>query len=78
MTTPVVILSIIFGALTLCTWIAFHYMTKWKQAKSLSGDEEQMLEDMWENATRLEQRIKTLENILDAEQPDWRSRHEPT
>jgi len=35
------------------------------------GDEK-MLEDMWLLARRLEERLESLETILDSELPDWR------
>jgi len=52
--------------------IVFHYVTKWKQTKSLSSEDEQMLEDMWANAEKMESRINALETILDKSSTDWR------
>jgi len=56
-------------------WIVFHYLTKWRTAKSLSREDEIMLQELWETASKMEERIVTLERILDAEQPGWRARH---
>ena len=36
--------------------------------------EDQMLSEVWESTNRMEERIKTLERILDIEAPNWRSR----
>src|SRR3546814_13348427 len=47
-------------------------MTRWKATKALSSDEEQLLEELWRNSERMEQRINALERILDAEVTDWR------
>jgi phage shock protein B len=33
-----------------------------------------MLEDVWLLAQRLEQRLESLETILDSELPDWRQK----
>ena len=54
--------------------IVMHYVTKWKGTKSLSNEDEKMLEDLWESAQRMESRINTLETILDDQNPDWRKR----
>ncbi|MGD8326064.1 MAG: envelope stress response membrane protein PspB [Sphingomonadales bacterium] len=52
--------------------IIFHYVTRWKQMKTLSGEDEQTLERMYRIAERLERRIHSLERILDDENPNWR------
>ncbi len=54
--------------------IVLHYITKWKQTKSLSREDEHMLQDLWESAQKMESRINTLETILDDQVPDWRRR----
>lgn len=62
--------------LTICLplWIIFHYVTKWKTSKGLSSEDEKMLSEIWESANRMEERIETLERILDIDSPDWRRR----
>ena len=45
--------------------VIFYFITKWKQAREISGDDERMLEDLWTLSQRLEERIETLERILD-------------
>ncbi len=62
--------------LTICLplWIIFHYITKWKTSKGLSSEDEKMLSEIWESANRMEERINTLERILDIDSPDWRRR----
>jgi phage shock protein B len=64
--------------LTVCAplWIIFHYITKMKTAKGLTAEDEKMLTDIWESSKKMEDRIVTLERILDIESPSWRQRHE--
>ena len=64
--------------LTVCAplWIIFHYITKMKTAKGLTPEDEKMLTDVWESSKKMEDRIVTLERILDIESPSWRQRHE--
>lgn len=52
--------------------VVFHFITKWKQTREISRDDEAMLEDLWELSQRLEERLETLERILDDQRPDWR------
>ena len=54
--------------------VVMHFVTKWKQSREISGDDERMLEDMYVMSQRMEDRIVTLEKILDDELPDWRKR----
>ncbi len=62
--------------ITVCLplWIIFHYITKMKTSKGLSPEDEKMLSEVWESANRMQDRINTLERILDVESPDWRRR----
>jgi len=68
------VLGILFLAVVAPIWIIAHYTTRWKATKALSSDEEQLLEELWKNSERMEQRINALERILDAEVTDWRKR----
>lgn len=52
--------------------IIFHYVTKWKMAKGLTPEDEKMLSEIWESVNRMEDRINTLERILDVDAPTWR------
>jgi phage shock protein B len=66
---PVLLLTVCFPL-----WIVFHYVTKMKTSKGLSAEDEKMLSEVWESTNRMEERIKTLERILDIEAPNWRGR----
>ncbi|WP_420346076.1 envelope stress response membrane protein PspB [Pelagibius sp.] len=65
---------ILFLAVVAPIWIIAHYATRWRATKSLSTDEEQLLEELWQSAERMEQRINALERILDTEVTDWRKK----
>jgi phage shock protein B len=54
-------------------WIVSHYVTKWKLSKGLSQDETLMLEDLWKTAQAMENRVNTLEAILDDNVKGWRN-----
>lgn len=54
--------------------VVMHFVTKWKQSREFSGDDEQMLEDLYLLSQRMEERLVTLERILDHEMPDWRKK----
>ena len=53
-------------------WLIFHYITKWKQAATLTGADEKLLDDLHEVARRLDDRLCTIERIMTAENPNWR------
>ncbi len=66
--------GILFLTIVAPLWIIFHYVTKNKQAKGITKEDEAMIGEMWESARKMEERIKTLERILDADNPGWRGR----
>lgn len=66
---PIVIVGILFLGVP---WLFFHYMTKWKQAKTLTTTDEKLLDDLYEMARRLDDRLCTIERIMNAENPNWR------
>ncbi len=57
-------------------WIIFHYVTKWKAMKGLTAEDEESFTDLRRASDRLEERLRSMERILDTEVPDWRSRHD--
>jgi phage shock protein B len=66
--------TIVFIVVVLPLWLLLHYLTRWRASRGLSTEDERMLADLWKNARRLEERVATLETILDAEAPGWRTR----
>ena len=53
-------------------WLIFHYITKWKQAATLTGSDEKLLDELHDAARRLDDRLNTIERIMTAENPNWR------
>ena len=67
---------IIFMVIVAPTWIVMLYKTASKKAVGLSTDEQNSLDELSHIAENMEQRIKTLEAILDNETPQWRQKYE--
>jgi len=70
------VLVIIFLGVVVPTWMHYHYGRDRRRgaatiANPVDTDELNALRD---TATRLEERVRTLERVLDAEAPDWRSK----
>lgn len=65
---------ILFMSVVAPLWIIFHYRHKSKSVQHASAVSETELTRMVETARRLEDRIQTLEQILDREAPGWRTR----
>ncbi len=70
------VIAVLFIVLVIAPSVLFHHITKWREQKSLSADDEHMLEDVWKSARRMERRIASLEAILDAEAPGWRKKED--
>ena len=35
------------------TWIVFHYLTRWRGTKTISGEDEKLLQDLWQSAEKI-------------------------
>jgi phage shock protein B len=68
------ILGILFLTIVVPIWLVTHYVTKWKMAKGLSAQDEELLEDLWNSAKSMEGRVATLETILEKSPEMGRSR----
>jgi phage shock protein B len=72
------ILGILVGGLAIVTlfiglpWLIFHYITKWKTAATLTSGDEKLLDELYDSARRLDDRLCTIERIMTAENPNWR------
>lgn len=53
-------------------WIIFHYITKWKTAATITNDDEALLEELYNLAKRLDERMDTVERLVAADNPDFR------
>lgn len=67
-------LLVFFLVIVLPIWLVMHYTTRNSANRRLNSKDEALLEDLNENARRMEDRIRTLERILDADSPEWRNR----
>jgi phage shock protein B len=54
-------------------WIIFHYITKWKTAATITNDDEALLEELYNLAKRLDERMDTVERLVSADNPDFRT-----
>ena len=63
----------ILGIFVLLPWIIFHYVTKWKTAATLTTEDENLLDELHDLARRLDERMCTVERIVQADNPNWRS-----
>ena len=66
---PLVVCSILFIGMP---WVILHYVTKWKQAPKITVEDENLLDEMFNLARRLEDRLNTVERIVAADNPDWK------
>jgi phage shock protein B len=54
-------------------WLIFHYITRWKAQATITREDENLLDELYELARRLDDRVNTVERIMTAENPNWRS-----
>ena len=57
----IIILPAIFLGLP---WIIMHYITKWKTAATITTDDEHLLEELYNLAKRLDERMDTVERLV--------------
>jgi phage shock protein B len=76
-------MAAIIGSLTgllVCSiplfWIFMHYKYRDRKTSGFTEDESRQLQELLNIADSMADRIKTLEAILDAESPDWRTSHD--
>ena len=72
--------GIVFLVIVAPLWLLFHYVTVWKRMRAGTAGPGRIvidraeLERMRGLAEQLERRLESVETILDAEMPEWRSR----
>ncbi|MGC9400925.1 envelope stress response membrane protein PspB [Vibrio genomosp. F10] len=57
-------------------WLFLHYRAKRHSGNGLSKEDNQRIQHLSEQAEKLQSRVVTLERILDAESPNWRSSYD--
>jgi phage shock protein B len=60
-------LSAILAIFVGMPWLFLHYMTKWKQAKTITLEDENLLDELHDIARRLDNRMTSIERIIAAE-----------
>ena len=65
---PIIIVGMLFIGLP---WVILHYMTKWKTAATITTDDEVLLEELYNLAKRLDERIDTVERLVATDDPDF-------
>jgi len=65
---------VVFMVIVLPIWIIAHYATRWRTSKTMTSGDQQLLTELWESLSKMEDRVRNLERILDEEAPEWRSR----
>ena len=66
---PIAVVGMLFIGMP---WLIFHYVTKWKQAPKITDEDEKLLDEMYNLARRLEDRLNTVERIVAADNPDFK------
>ncbi|MXO72938.1 envelope stress response membrane protein PspB [Alteraurantiacibacter buctensis] len=66
---PVIAVVAIFVGLP---WVILHYMTKWKTAATITNDDEVLLEELYQLAKRLDERMDTVERLVASDHEDFK------
>ena len=53
-------------------WIILHYITKWKTSATITTDDEALLEELYNLAKRLDDRMYTVERLVASDNPEFR------
>ncbi len=65
---PMVAIIAIFIGLP---WIILHYITRWKTAATITSDDEVLLDELYQLAKRLDERMDTVERLVASDNPDF-------
>ncbi len=53
-------------------WVILHYITKWKTAATITTDDEALMEEMYNLAKRLDERMDTVERLVEHDHADFK------
>ena len=70
MNEAIIIVPAIFIGLP---WLVLHYITKWKTAATITPDDENLLEELYQLARRLDERMDTVERLVASDNPDFKT-----
>ncbi len=66
---PVIAIVAIFIGLP---WVILHYITQWKTAATITTDDEALLEELYQLAKRLDERMDTVERLVASDNADFK------
>lgn len=52
-------------------WVILHYITKWKTSATITTDDEVLLDELYQLAKRLDERMDTVERLVAADNPEY-------
>ncbi|OGS51266.1 MAG: phage shock protein B [Erythrobacter sp. RIFCSPHIGHO2_12_FULL_63_10] len=55
-------------------WLILHYVTKWKTATTITSDDEVLLDELYQLARRLDERMDTVERLVASDHSDFQPR----
>ena len=53
-------------------WMILHYITRWKTAATITTDDEVLLEELYNLAKRLDERMDTVERLVASDNPEFK------
>ena len=65
----ILIVATLFVALP---WLILHYVTKWKTSATITTDDEVLLEELYNLAKRLDERMDTVERLVAHDHADFK------
>ena len=66
---PFAVVAMVIGL----PWLILHYITKWKtSAGGITGDDEALLEDLYNLTKRLDERMDTVERLVAHDHADFK------
>ena len=66
---PIGVVGMLFVGLP---WLILHYITKWKTAPTLTSGDEALLEELYQLAKRLDDRMDTVERLVASDNPEFK------
>lgn len=66
---PMIAIIAIFVGLP---WLILHYMTKWKTSATITTDDEVLLDELYQLARRLDERMDTVERLVASDSPEFK------
>lgn len=52
-------------------WLILHYITRWKTSATITTDDEVLLDELYQLARRLDERMDTVERLVASDSPDF-------